>query len=306
MFKKRINYYRLEKPKIGRASRLYYLERKIKWRRRVLISLALVILAGFFYFFFYSDFFKIQEITVVDMNQDSKSHEIASVAPSGRFLAMTMLAKQALDQKRFLIFSQKNIFLFDKNQLKDRILAKYNLEELKILKKLPRKLEIRLKEKLPFLILNYFGDSWFVDQKGLILEKTSEEKTEENQLPLVSVEFPLTNPANPEISIKQKIFTERRVWFIKEIFLRLPLILSPQKEELREKKIDILYFIVPSPKEPKVVVKTAENWEIYFNSLASPEEQLQKLELILKEKIRGDRKNLKYIDLRFGERVYYR
>lgn len=299
-------HHRLRKPTIGRASRTYHLVGRKKWRKRILISLAIFVLAGFFYFLFYSDFFKIQDIDIIDISQGSENRGIASIAPSARSLAMTTLVKQASDQKRFYIFSQNNIFILNKNQLEEKILTKYNFEELKIFKKLPNKLKIKIKEKLPFLILNYAGSHWFLDREGRILEEVIEEKIKENNLPLVSTGYSLTSSANPKIFIKQKIFTEERVDFIKKIFLGLLSIIPSSWGERPEGAIDrISWFIVPSQKEPKLIVKTSEGWEIYFDSLGDPKSQLQNLEIILKEKIKENRKNLKYIDLRFGEKVYY-
>lgn len=305
----RVDYHhKLKKPIKSRASRVYYLAGKIKWRRRALISLAILILLGSFYFLFYSDFFMIQEIKIID---NFESHKIPptlsdrsrqTLYRSDKTSDILRMTRVNLNQKRFYIFSQKNFFLFDKNQLKEIILAKYNFEELIISEKFPNKLKIKIKEKLPFLILDlrsfasFKTNLWFIDQEGQILEETTEEEVEKNQLPLVSTGFSLTSLANPEIFIKQKIFTKEKTLFIKEIFLGL---LSSQIER------GIPYFIIPSQKESKVIVKTSEGWEIYFDSLGNPKTQLQNLELILKEKIKENRKNLRYIDLRFGERVYY-
>jgi cell division septal protein FtsQ len=303
-------HHKLRKPIASRAFRAYHLAGRRKWRKRILVALAIFILAGLLYFLFYSDYFMIQEIKMTVQGEVIPSTSLSFSTGSARDLVLSKkndirgITEQALNQKRFYIFFQRNIFLFERNQLREKISKKYNLEELKISKKLPHKLEIKIKEKLPSLILDLRSFTslrtslWFLDTQGQILEKTTEEEMKKNILPLVSTRYSLTTQAEPEIFVNQKIFSKEKINFIEKIFSGLSeLALFSENAEL--------WFIVPAQKEPKLIVKTPEGWEIYLDSSGNPEEQLDNLSLILKEKIRENRKNLRYIDLRFGERVYY-
>ncbi len=56
--------------------------------------------------------------------------------------------------------------------------------------------------------------------------------------------------------------------------------------------------------EPTLVVRTSEGWDIRFDASFDLELQMQKLSLTLKERLQ-QRKNLKYIDVRFGDRVFF-
>lgn len=274
-----------QKPKRIQLPRVYYLTGRAKWKRRLSIGLIILVITGGSYFLLYSDYFKIQKI-ILKGEEKITTQEIES------------LVNQISNQKRFLIFSQKNIFLFNKNQFKRIISEKYNLQELKILKKLPSKLEIEIKERLPFLVLAQEENLWLLGDKGQILEKIPGEKIIKNSLPLVSVSTTPNNLTNLALSPGQKIFSKERVYFITEIFRKLP---------SKVENLKIISFKIPDLKESKIIVKTQEEWEIYLDENFTAEEQLNNLYLILREKIKKEeRKNLKYIDLRFGEKIYYK
>ncbi len=66
-----------------------------------------------------------------------------------------------------------------------------------------------------------------------------------------------------------------------------------------DKKIDIEEFIILAD---RLTAKTTEGWEIYFDLEENISQQLFNLEALLEEQISFN----KYIDLRFGNRVYYK
>jgi hypothetical protein len=59
------------------------------------------------------------------------------------------------------------------------------------------------------------------------------------------------------------------------------------------------------PLLPEVTMVTTQGWKVYFKIDTDPEYQAKLLETILGQKI-TNRSKLEYIDLRFGERVFYR
>lgn len=74
---------------------------------------------------------------------------------------------------------------------------------------------------------------------------------------------------------------------------------------LRDLKNEIV--LVEVVNSQRINVKTFEGWQVYFNSQNNISEQIFNLNLVLKEKISPEkRRNLEYIDLRFGNQVYYK
>lgn len=65
-------------------------------------------------------------------------------------------------------------------------------------------------------------------------------------------------------------------------------------------------FIIESGISEDIRVNTNEGWYILFDKSRDLKNQLQALELVLKEKIGEERKNLEYIDLRIENRAYYK
>ncbi len=51
---------------------------------------------------------------------------------------------------------------------------------------------------------------------------------------------------------------------------------------------------------------TKEGWRILIDDKNEPQITYENLSLALKEKIKDKRKNLDYIDLRFGNKVYFK
>lgn len=56
--------------------------------------------------------------------------------------------------------------------------------------------------------------------------------------------------------------------------------------------------------EPTLVARTTEGWEIRFDASSDLEQQLQKLSLTLRDRLQ-QRTHLKYVDVRFGDRVFF-
>ncbi|MBI4426414.1 MAG: hypothetical protein HY567_02460 [Candidatus Kerfeldbacteria bacterium] len=58
-------------------------------------------------------------------------------------------------------------------------------------------------------------------------------------------------------------------------------------------------------REPTLVVKTTEAWELRLDSSGNLDAQLEKLRVALTERLNRQRQQLQYIDVRFGDRVFY-
>ncbi|MBI4089903.1 MAG: hypothetical protein HY421_00705 [Candidatus Kerfeldbacteria bacterium] len=58
-------------------------------------------------------------------------------------------------------------------------------------------------------------------------------------------------------------------------------------------------------REPTLVVRTEEGWELRIDSSLNLEAQLAKLRIALVERLDSQRRQLEYVDVRFGDRVFY-
>lgn len=198
--------------------------------------------------------------------------------------------------KKFINFmdfdiTSKSIFLVNADNIKKQILDKFPIiEDVKVYKNFPQNIAVQIKERSPFAIFCSQGNEncFYIDKAGIIFEK----------LP----NFTEDMPAVRKLSDGSDIFVGKEIVekSIMDTVLKI-------KKNLNEKfQIDIKEAFISSPL--RLDIKTAENWQIYFNLSDNfgIDLQITKLNLLLSEEISQEkRNNLQYIDLRF-DRAYYK
>lgn len=265
----------------------------IKSRFFLPIIFCLVVLGIAVYFFVFSSFFQIKEIKITGNNK----------IPTEKILSFI---KETTGDK-MLFFIPKNIFSADIKKANEIILEKFvQAEKAEIKRKFPSSLIVKIEERGPVglwcrpleelktneqeleEIIIQEDICFNLDKEGIIFEIYQFEDAEkENGLVIKS---------EKEIAIGEKAIEKQELNNILEIYKGL-------KEDI---KIEIKEFFVAEQKD-KLTAETFENWEIYFNSQENILSQLFNLKLVLNEKIPSERrKDLKYIDLRFGNRIFYK
>lgn len=260
-------------------------ENKIKlWRKKIALFFLLATILGWVWFLFYSPYFKIKKVEIFGLERIEKS-KIKAIVDS------------QISGQRFLIFQQSNIFIFDKKSLSENINAKYFLNSLTIKKDLPSTLIIQIKEKTSKLIWATNNKNYYLDLSGTVISEVSSVSTvgtEELPMEVKSTGLPtIYDESNREAAIGEKVLSEEQVLAVVELSLKI--------SQFADVEIDS--YKLTNEKELRAVAK--EGWYILFTD-SNIENQLKKLDLILKEKIKDQRKNLEYIDLRFEDRVYYK
>lgn len=166
------------------------------------VILLLVLISLSIYWLFYSNFFKIKNITVEGTLNDSIKNKIND-------------------------FYGKNIFLFSIGKL-DKQLAQQqtSIEKLNIIKGIPDTLKIEVLVRKPEIRWKTEDKSYFIDKDGTVfsLETTKEE---DNQLPQV------IDGRNLDVQMGSKIITSDFVEFIKKITSELPAKIGKEIEEIK-------------------------------------------------------------------------
>ncbi|TSC96290.1 MAG: Uncharacterized protein Athens101410_4 [Parcubacteria group bacterium Athens1014_10] len=294
-----------------KALRDYHLKPKRIFLKKFYFWLVFLMACGLFYFCFYCDFFLIKEITILRDN-GAAGQKVSDEEVKNTIFSVFL-------KNRFFIFPQGNFLIFDKKAAEEIIKENQQIEDVFIKKIFPDKLKITIKEKnavanLALLEKNFdqeeladkissfensssteFMESkeeikdkykyYLIDKKGDILEERGEAIL---NLPLIYDQR--------EIS-QYPYLNQEELLFILELFKKFP---------QRLKDIDINSFKIGDSEKSKLIAATSEGWEIYFDFNEDVKNQLEKLFLILQEKIKQERGNLEYIDLRFENRVYYK
>jgi len=186
----------------------------------------------------------------------------------------------------------RNIFLTSEIRIKNDLLKKFpQISELEVKKNLiKREIKITIKEREEFGIVcqENSQNCFYIDRKGIIFKEAPQ--TSGSLIVLIK------DYSQRDYGLGERVFEENTIKFIFETkeFLASEI-------NLKILDFDILSF---PPEDMKAL--TNEDWYILFNLQKEAEDQLSALKGVLEEKIKDERKNLEYVDLRIENRVYYK
>ncbi|MBI5621965.1 FtsQ-type POTRA domain-containing protein [Candidatus Falkowbacteria bacterium] len=277
--------------------------RQYFWQRRsfkIYVILAGVAALFIFYLLFWSGIFKIEHVTV-------------SGAENVNAAQIEQIARDQMTKRRFGLFSQSNLWFFSSKIAVDAINQALVLDRVKVKKRPLKTLKIELQEKSSQITLVSGNHYYYLDPNGLAIQEIlvanvqliegaapdeagNEVSGESGQdlidLGALNASLPLVyDLSNTPVTVGQKILEPERIVFINQLQTRLPAMELPIKQ-----------FSLPEQEGTEVRVLTQRGFEVYFNSADDLNRQLANLNLIVKEKLQN--KNIHYIDLRFGEKVY--
>jgi len=255
----------------------YKVKRKksiISYRFFWLGILIFVILFSIFYFLFFSQTFQIEKIIITGEKKVSKEN-------------LKLLVEEKLEKKMFFL-NTRNIFLVNLNEIKENILNSFpHIAEVEIGRGFPDALNVIVVERFDLAVWCQAEQCFLVDNEGVIFEEIFDIDPEVFQiknLTLVS-----------ELKLRDKVIEKEKLNQILDI-----------KSKLKD-NLKILLTAITIISEKRLNIETSEGWGIYFNSEENIEWQLTKLRAVLEEEILPEnRKNLEYIDLRFGNLAPYK
>lgn len=249
----------------------YKKKRKSVFRSKIAgLILVLIIFAGFFsYLFFFSYFFQVKEIQV---SGDIEKRE-----------RLRQIVADLLNQEIFSINS-RSIFLADLKEVKKEVLSAFpELKEISIKRKLPSFIVVEAEERTKAAV--WCQEECFdIDEQGVAFEKADK----------AAGAIVAGVGAPNKISVADKVIDENYLKTLLEI-----------KNSLEQ--ADILVQEILISEQEKIEAVTGQGWKIYFDEKDNVKEAIFNLNLVIKEKIPTEKiKNLEYIDLRFGNKVYFK
>lgn len=188
-------------------------------------------------------------------------------------------------ERNFLFLTSKSIFLFSEKKIKKDVLSQVSvIKDISVEKVFPGEIKISLIERTPVAIWcrDYnTKNCYYIDKEGIAFQKIDDIK---KGLILII--------KKREYSLGEKVVSED---YINKIFFLI--------NEFQVIRGELNHISLG--KENTIELVTKEGWSVLF-SVENNENELKNLKLIL-EKLGDDRiKNLDYIDLRFGDRIYYK
>lgn len=257
--------------------------KKANLRGILLAVIIAVVLGGWGYLFLKSSYFTISRIDVYGDSETMRKAVLDSVnlLSSGR---------------KWLVLPENNIYIFPKAEAEEKIKQQLILEELVITKQYPNVLRVDFKVKKPAIQLASEKWLYVLDASGEVIERKPSDGSASSTLGLAAAEMPVLDGGKNDLEISSRGIEGDLAQFIIGVWGRLT--------EKTGVAIKFFSFVPDSPSSLKI--KTEEGWDIILNTHISADSQIEKLSALLKERDLTDRRNLNYIDLRFGDRIFYK
>lgn len=196
---------------------------------------------------------------------------------------------QQAQNRRLLFLKQSNLFLFDKQAAAEKILADFNFSSLEIKKKLPDTLEIRVGERSLAFIFQQGNDLLYSSRDGSVIREAVVAATDRIKYPLLENRSD-DNLLGPDNKID---LTADYLSFLLELSERLAAYPDLPLEK----------FIVTDELNA-LSAKFVNGPTVYFNTSLPVLDQVNRLLLVKKGKIKDNFSKVNYIDLRYGDRIF--
>jgi cell division septal protein FtsQ len=219
---------------------------------------------------------------------------ITTVAIDGTQNISTRVLKERyvdwqLQQQRLKIFPQNNLIMFSKKWLTELISRDYSLASLKIKKQWPHTLVITLSEKNPELVWMAGSTYFYLGENGDIASQLPSQE--------MAAGIPtIVDDSNTAAKVGQPVLTRDKVVFIEQLIDKIRQIPS----------IEAVAYHMISGAGTQVNVQTAAGYVINFDTSKNIDAQVTKLQRILDDQAFKDNPPKEYIDVRLGDRVYYK
>ncbi len=247
-----------------------------KFFHRTLSCILLIIFIAIFYFVFYSTYFDIKNVVLID-NKKITAERVEQIYES------------IAEDRRWIIFSGRNIIVFNSPRLEYDLLEEIPMiEKVATEKKYPNILKIKIKEVEPAAIWMTGNKTYYINIEGLVGYEIFNASEKKDDLPLIK------DSSGREIEPREKVTSEDIMSFIETI-----------ADNLNERTgLGYDDFVLPSGAAEEVHLKTDQGYSVYFSLHRDALSQLNDLAMVIDSEVKG--KKVDYIDLRIENWVYYK
>ncbi len=227
-------------------------------------------------FLFAHPFFRLESVSVSGIQHTDRS-EISNVIQS------------YLSERTALFFTNQNKFLFRAEELAARMNASFTFRDLQI-ERDGTQVHLKAVERTSQLLWQSENQLYIVDLEGIVVRTVQPEEREHIQtiLPLFIDRNDVTVGVGDPVLVKKEIESIFR--FHEHLSLQHIPFVRTEFDRLAGKWVGVI---------------TQTGFQILFDPSADVDEQAARLEVLMRDKIK-DQTSLQYIDLRFGDHVYYK
>jgi cell division septal protein FtsQ len=251
---------------------------RLTFKIRLILIFSLIFLIIFVWFVLLSSFFVIKDINITGLTRTS-SDDINNII------------HEQMSENSGLVFKQNNIILFSQKEFLDNLNSKYNFETIDFKKHyLDRQIKLKIIERGYALVWSEDDHYYYADNNGNIIN-------EANPLDITSKDYPIIyNESDKKIDQNKIFINEDALNFVFDLFDKL---------KNNTYNIDMEKFIINNETN-SLKLKVVAGPEVMFNIKDTVDGQIEKLILIKDNQLKNTFSSQEYVDLRFGDRIYYR
>ncbi|HBR80348.1 MAG: hypothetical protein UX09_C0004G0017 [Candidatus Uhrbacteria bacterium GW2011_GWE2_45_35] len=217
------------------------------------------------------------------------------------------LAEDYLSSRSLLFFKTSNRLFFNEEKMRSLLEDKYSFSTLDV-KREKQTLAIIFKEKISSFLWLTNSNSYLLDETGSVIRATPTEETElilsppliqgptkiGGLIPETVKILVFQDLANKPISVGDAVLLENEVYNVRTFF-----------EAMYSAGIIIDRFELNRSIGSWLKAETQEGFDLLFDPSGDVLQQADNVLLLLKDQVK-DRSALEYIDVRFGDHVYYK
>ncbi len=259
-------------------------EGKISSIFKFIIILIFVVLISLTWFFLSFSLWSIKNIKVNGLTRFDQE-EVVNVI------------KENIKDSKLLLFKKDNIFLFAGDAKSLELQEKFGFANVKIKKQLPDTLVIEISEKPYAFTFEENGRLFYSSEDNYLIDEISLENESEDDKIEREKYFILKNKSNTSL-----IDGNNKLKITKDY---LNFISSLNTELKNREDLNFEAFIISDTYFRSLILQIKEGPQITFNVNNDLGEQLNQLFLVKNEKMKDNFNKLDYIDLRYGNTVFY-
>lgn len=237
--------------------------------------------AAFFYVLLFSPYLTIVSVNIFGCEKISENsiRDMANNHMSGKYLA---------------IFPKDNLLMaaINRKKIAADIMASYKeIEKVDIKPIFPSAMDITIRERQLLMGLCASGECYLIDENGIAYKRSSQEELDSFGV------VTLTDSENIKINLDENAIDAKTPAYLEEARNKL-------KDDLEIEAGN--NFETPSIVSTDMRLPLNEGWKIYFSSDIPLEKEIEMLKAVLRDKIKDQRANLEYVDLRSDNKVFYK
>ncbi|MFH1866923.1 MAG: FtsQ-type POTRA domain-containing protein [Patescibacteria group bacterium] len=245
-----------------------------RWRFRILLLVFFAVIFGLTY----APIFRIQNIIVDNVSSKLTRERILEIV------------QNYTGERKYFILPQNNLLLFSPNAAIRNLRQELYIEEIEFDRHWPNVLRITIKENLIIGLLRQQERLYTLDKRGVVIQQVPIGE-EEPELTIIE-KANLTN-----VNIGQKVIDTAVTDFIVALV---------GEWSAKNVPVSMDYLLISEDNLPTLTIVTDEGWTILVSIMESPSLQAEAIRRLITERIKEDRANLDYIDVRFGNKLFFK